>query len=618
MTREPHHRGISQSSFGSAVSSNQSEANFDSKSMAARSIPRKESPLKTPVRVATPESHYAQSFSAAIEDYASQTSMPTALATNPWYGRGQAGHTAQSSDVTVESEVESEASHVQPLHYHHQRYQDLSDSLKPEIPNQYLERPTSTQSRNSSREERRASASPRLSPYLTDRRTQSRSPDPRPLSYIDLLNTPYPQLPPVGAVQDNAHLREALGNRATLLTPTKTLEMYRANIKKTTDPTVQYEFALLMVTTAQDMMASEGVSIAHLSLSDKSDSGSPVAMIREARQILQHLADRSYPFAQYYLADGFASGMFNKGKEDHDKAFPLFVSASKHGHAEASYRAALCYEYGWGTRRDGAKALRFHREAAAKKHPGAMARMSRACLYGELGQSVKYREGVKWLKRAAESADEQYNSAPYELGFLHQTGYGDDIFQDEAYAAQLFTKSASLGHADANYLLGDAYEHGKLTCPRDAALSVHFYNCAAQENHPEAMMALCAWYMIGAEPVLEQDENEAYEWAKKAAEAGLIKAQYAVGYFTESGIGCRRDVLEANMWYVKAAEQGDERAKHRLAAIRAAAAGGDPHKVAARSPANVVDQETEKAPSKDTGKIGSKEKPTRTKKFGIF
>lgn len=39
------------------------------------------------------------------------------------------------------------------------------------------------------------------------------------------------------------------------------------------------------------------------------------------------------------------------------------------------------------------------------------------------------------------------------------------------------------------------------------------------------------------------------------------------------GIGCRRDPLEANVWYVKAADQDDERAKQRIAAIRAAASG---------------------------------------------
>ncbi len=57
---------------------------------------------------------------------------------------------------------------------------------------------------------------------------------------------------------------------------------------------------------------------------------------------------------------------------------------------------------------------------------------------------------------------------------------------------------------------------------------------------------------------------------------GLAKAEYAVGYFTEMGIGCRRDPLEANVWYVRAADQGDDRAKQRRATIRAAASGDAP------------------------------------------
>jgi TPR repeat protein len=39
------------------------------------------------------------------------------------------------------------------------------------------------------------------------------------------------------------------------------------------------------------------------------------------------------------------------------------------------------------------------------------------------------------------------------------------------------------------------------------------------------------------------------------------------------GIGCRKDALEANVWYVRAADHGEERAKQRLAIIRAAASG---------------------------------------------
>lgn len=307
---------------------------------------------------------------------------------------------------------------------------------------------------------------------------------------------------------------------------------------------------------------------------------SPQELVREARQILQRLASAGYPFAQYYLADGFASGLFSKGKEDYNSAFPLFVLAAKHGHAESGYRTALCYEFGWGCRKDPAKAVQFLRTAASKRHPGAMTRLGKACLSGDLGEK-RYREGIKWMKLAAEAADTQYNSAPYQLGCLYENGYGADIFKDDIHAAELFTQAAELGHPEANYRMGDAYEHGLLNCPRDPALSVHFYTGAAERGHAGAMMGLCAWYMVGAPPILEKDEEEAYEWARRSADLGFVKAQYAVGYFTEMGIGCRRDVLEANVWYVKAADAGEERAKQRLAIIQAAVSGqGTPMEVA--------------------------------------
>ena len=457
------------------------------------------------------------------------------------------------------------------------------------------------------------------------------SPDTRPLSYVDLLNVPYPQPPPVSAdALDNSQLRTAVGTNASLLGTRQTLEMYRANVKKTNDPAIQYEFAVFMINAAQEVNPDmQSLNLSGETLKTPVDTSGD--LLKEARQILQRLSDRSYPFAQYYLADGYFSGLFNKGKPDYDKAFPLFISAAKHGHAEAGYRAALCYEFGWGCRTDGAKAVPFYRQAASKNHPGAMLRLAKACLIGDMGLSKRYREGVKWLKRAAESADYQYNQAPYDLGLLHETGYGDDIFKDESYTAQLFTKSADLGHAEASYRLGDAYEHGNLSCPKDPALAVHFYTGAAERDHPMAQMALCAWYMVGAEPVLEKDENEAYQWALKAAEQGLAKAEYAVGYFSESGLGCRVDTLAANHWFSMAAQHGDERAIHRMAAISAAATGADPVTAAlpagkrkalkpSGSHANIVAGELEKrgAPMYTIADyIPDGEKP-KGKKFGVF
>ena len=363
-----------------------------------------------------------------------------------------------------------------------------------------------------------------------------RSPDLRPSSYAELLNVPYPQPPPAPITFDNSHLRGAVGNNAALLSTQKTLEMYRQNVKKTNDFSIQYSFAVFLISTAQEMglnpeepehrKPSPQSNKAGDSPSPYGQSGlSPYELVREARSILQRLSNAGYPFAQYYLADGYASGLFSKGKEDYNTAFPLFILAAKHGHAESAYRAALCYEFGWGCRKDPTRAVQFLRVAATKSHPGAMTRLGRACLSGDLGER-RYREGLKWLKLATEAADAINNSAPYHLGCLYEMGYGDDIFMDESYAAELFTQAAELGHAEANYRMGDAYEHGKLNCPRDPALSVHFYTGAAEKGHAAAMMGLCAWYMVGAEPILEKDEEEAYEWARRSAELGKFTQSY--------------------------------------------------------------------------------------------
>ncbi|EEH17638.2 hypothetical protein PABG_00201 [Paracoccidioides brasiliensis Pb03] len=526
------------------------------------------------------------------------------------YNIAQNSSQGSSSRGSIES-LPQENEVYQPLQYHHQTYEEggldrngnrgskrtlrsASDSSSGGEPGpgvyshgEYLtptraphlglgiQRPVSAYSSMSDLAAR--GRSPNLSPHVHARAVSAHStasPDTRPLSFVDLLNVPYPQAPPGPKTLSHDHLRPSVGNNASLLSHKQTFDMYLANVKKTNDPGAQFEFAVFMINASQKQEDDQNSTDSPRP--EKSEDISRADLLREAKNILQRLSDRSYPYAQYYLADGLASGLFNKGKKDDDKAFPYFIAASKHGHAEAGYRAALCYEFGLGSRQDGAKAVQFYRQAASKNHPGAMLRLGKACLNGEMGLVKRYREGITWLKRAAESADRQYNSAPYELGLLHETGYGDDVFQDETYSAQLFTKSAELGHAEAAYRMGDAYEHGRLNCPVDPALSVHFYTCASQQGHALAMMALCAWFMVGAEPLLSKDECEAYEWARRAAELGLPKAEYAVGYFTEMGIGCRRDPLEANVWYVKAADHGDERAKQRIAAIRAAASGADP------------------------------------------
>lgn len=360
----------------------------------------------------------------------------------------------------------------------------------------------------------RSSASPQ------QRAVSGSSYDSRKSSYIDLTIPQHMQAPPPAA-STNTNLRELIGSNAALLSSKQTLELYRQNAKKSQDPMLQYELALFMIQAVQqqDLPVAGKHDSPYSAVNDA--QGTRKELLKEARSLLTKLA-RNLPQAQYYLADAYTSGLFNNSVSENEKAFPLFVAASKHGHAEAGYRAALSYEFGWGCGKDPSKAVQFYRQAASKSHPGAMTRLGMACLRKDLGLLNKHKEGVKWLKRATDVADEQYPAAPYELGLLHEAGFEPVILQDHSYAAQLYTQAAELGHADAFFKMGDAYEHGKLSCPRDAALSVHFYTGAAQRGHPLAMMALCAWYLVGAEPVLEKNEDEAYQWALKASEYGML------------------------------------------------------------------------------------------------
>lgn len=58
--------------------------------------------------------------------------------------------------------------------------------------------------------------------------------------------------------------------------------------------------------------------------------------------------------------------------------------------------------------------------------------------------------------------------------------------------------------------------------------SIAWYTRAAESGYSEAELALSGWYLTGAEGILPQSSQEAYLWARKAADKGLSNAEYAV------------------------------------------------------------------------------------------
>ncbi|GAA5974231.1 hypothetical protein JCM11641_003342 [Rhodosporidiobolus odoratus] len=396
----------------------------------------------------------------------------------------------------------------------------------------------------------------------------------RAASLYGFPNSGDPSPPPPAQLLDQSHLQ--VGTMASLLSHDKTLNLYRTNAKKTNDPDIQYEFCTFVMDVVADLEHTAAVEKAAAakapdappSQKETESKQKQQALVAESITLLNKLATRGHVKSQYFLADCYTQGIGTpRGKRDYDKAFPLFMLTGKHGHSAGSYRAAQCLENAWGCRKDLSKAVSLYRRSAVLGHLPAMHRLGLAEINGELGLSKRPKDGVQWLKRAAELADQVDPPQPqslHELAILHEKGIDNVVFQDEEYAAELLARAAELQYAPSAYKLGECYEYGKMGCPQDSALSIHYYNIAAQQSHPAACFALTAWYLVGSPGVLPQSDTEAYLWAKKAAELGLAKAEYACGYFTEVGIGTYKDERDATEWFRKAAAHGDKRAQERL------------------------------------------------------
>lgn len=279
--------------------------------------------------------------------------------------------------------------------------------------------------------------------------------------------------------------------------------------------------------------------------------------LMDAQKILKKLANADNSEAMFTLADANGKGLFG-GEPNNKEAFTLYQSAAKLGHPAAAYRTAVCCEIGneegGGTRKDPLKAMQWYKRAAMLGDTPAMYKVGMILLKGLLGQPRNPREAISWLKRAAECADAENPHALHELGLLYQSaGSNDVIIRDEPYALQLFKQAADLGYKFSQFRMGCAHEYGLLGCQIDPRLSIMWYSKAAEQGEHQSELALSGWYLTGSDNVLGQNDTEAYLWARKAALAGLAKAEYAMGYFTEMGIGIPANMEDAKRWYWRAA-----------------------------------------------------------------
>ncbi|CAG8514664.1 767_t:CDS:2, partial [Acaulospora colombiana] len=325
------------------------------------------------------------------------------------------------------------------------------------------------------------------------------------------------------------------------------IEKYRTKAKDSGNPATLFSFAKYLIEAAAETEGNEP--------DPKNAKKRKDALLQEAIKLIKRLAQGigfgrpAYPEAQFYLANCYSNGSLGLPL-DPDKAFGLYMQASKQNHGAATYRTAVCYEVGAGTKRDPHRATQFFKKAAALGDTAAMYKLGMIMLKGLLAQQLNTREAVIWLKRAAANADEENPHALHQLGLLHAKPEKEppeipSLIRNEKHAIEEFKRAADLGYAPSCYKLGCCYEYGQLGCPVDPRQSIKYYSKAAEKGDPDAELALSGWYLTGSEGILKQSDDEAYLWARKAADKGFAKAEYAIGYYSEVGIGANQNLEEA-------------------------------------------------------------------------
>lgn len=302
---------------------------------------------------------------------------------------------------------------------------------------------------------------------------------------------------------------------------------YRNRMKVDPDPEAQFAFAKYLIEAAKKI----GDEIA--STDPRQGRKYRDSLLAESLRNIKKLAEGKEPYAdaQFFLANLYGTGQLGL-QVDHEKAYYLYLMASKLNHPAATYRAAVCCELGAGTKRDANRSVLFYRKAAALGDTAAMYKLALILLNGLMGHPRNPREALVWLRRAAAQADEDNPHALHELALLHErpnNGSGGVIPHDPNLAREYLTQAAQLGYAPAQFKLGSCHEFGTLGFPIDPRRSIAWYTRAAERGDAEAELALSGWYLTGSEGVLKQSDTEAYLWGRKAANKGLAKAEYAVG-----------------------------------------------------------------------------------------
>ena len=247
--------------------------------------------------------------------------------------------------------------------------------------------------------------------------------------------------------------------------------------------------------------------------------------------------------------------MYTNGEyvtKDEYKAFALFKKAVELNDKNivAVRNLADCYRYGDGVAQDYYKAFELYKQAAEVGDVEAMATVANMLVAGKGVQKDKDK-AFYWLKKSVDAGNDDIQAIRnLAIAYHHGTG----TFPDSAKALDLYHQAADAGDINALIRLGEMFRNGD-GVDQNFQQALSYFQQAADKGNGEAMNYI-AWIYNGGGYGVTRDEKLAFQWYKKAAEAGDANGMSNLSLCYLWKIGVPKNINNAMYWMRKAAENG--------------------------------------------------------------
>lgn len=305
-------------------------------------------------------------------------------------------------------------------------------------------------------------------------------------------------------------------------------------------------------------------------------------------RILKEIEDKNDPYYLYVMGCVYLSGIEDIDK-NLNKSIVYFTKSFENGKRYCSYViAAILLDKGNKDVYNKEEGIEWLKKGVESNSTNAMLALSHIYLISEddvnYEEFKSYRNPEKGIELLQNAVNHGSGTAYWALG--NEYFYGNNVDKDDNKYFEYSKKAFELGDANGGNNLGAAYVDG-VGCEKDINKAINVWEKAvdlgsgyaaknlyylfrfgksneipanynrekakyyllkgAKLNEPIAWIALSYQYYPGGD-LFEQDSQQAYIYAKKAADAGNVDGCARVAYLLDNGIGCSRDPQKAQKY----------------------------------------------------------------------